>query len=199
MQYEYLGNLSLLLLCALAGLILVLGSLFLLWKGRIYLDREGNSMSEIELPMGIKFKSQFPVLIMFLFGAALVAYPAHRASQACVDPPFHREKPLRMVSLKGKLAGENRIDIQVFAIVDKITSRPGQEVELRVPYLDDRLYVVRYTDVASGRLMDKEEFRLPQGKMEHELRGVDPSSIAQPDVVIEEERVPEAVVSQFNK
>lgn len=162
-------TLSLLLLCSLAGLVMVVGSLILLWKGRIILDREGNSVSEVELPLGIKFKTQFPVLVMFLFGIFMLAFPIHHSPNLCPNLSFHKKKPLEMVLLKGKVAADT--DVQVFAIVDSQRANAGQNIDLSVPFLEDRRYRVRYTD-KSGSLLTEEEFRLSPGKESHELTGV---------------------------
>jgi hypothetical protein len=61
---------ALFVLSSVAGFVLVTGSLILLWKGRIILDTEGKSVSQVELPLGFKFSTQFPVLVMFFFGVS---------------------------------------------------------------------------------------------------------------------------------
>ena len=74
-------GLPILYICAAAGLAIVLGSLLLLWKGQIYLDRETKQVVEIELPLGIKVKSSIPVLALIVIGGALLIYSASEASK----------------------------------------------------------------------------------------------------------------------
>lgn len=163
-------SLPLFLLCSVAGLIMVTGSLFLLWKGRIYLDKEGNSVSEVELPLGIKFKTQFPVLLMFLLGAFLLAFPINQCHYLCPDIAFHAKKPLEMVELKGKVAAGEDYEIQVLAVVDAQKTDANKGVALRVPYIQNRRYQVKYID-GSGESVYDEDFELREGEKSYELRG----------------------------
>ena len=68
-------NTGLLYLCAFTGLIVVVGSLLLIWTGRIVIDKDSGSISEVQLPFGFKLHTQLPVVIMFFFGAFLLTLP----------------------------------------------------------------------------------------------------------------------------
>jgi hypothetical protein len=59
----------------LAGCSLLVGTLILLFKRRVYLDRETGQPSEIDLPLFGKLKTQSPVIILILVAAFLVIYP----------------------------------------------------------------------------------------------------------------------------
>jgi len=67
-------GLPILYLCSVAGLCIVLGSLLLLWKGRIYVDQATKQITEIVLPFGIKVKTNLPVILLFLSGGGLLVY-----------------------------------------------------------------------------------------------------------------------------
>lgn len=150
-------TMSLFALCSLTGLVMVVGSLFLLWKGRIILEKQGDnySASEVELPLGFKIKTQFPVLVMFLFGAFLLAFPIH-----CCPP-------LEMVTLTGKVNWNK--PVEVYVVVDSQTTDANQGINLRVPYVKDRRYLVKYKVTDGGLLPD--ENVLLNGPSEYKLQG----------------------------
>jgi hypothetical protein len=146
---------GLFLLCSVAGLILVVGSLFLLWKGRIYLDHEGKSVSSIDLPGGIKFTTQFPVLVMFLFGLVLLVYPVHYKSKyyydanLCPDKSLHSKQFPEMVRVSSNVISSKPID--VYAVVgwqDKVQNT----VVFEVPFRKDGLYRLLYSDGRGGMI-----------------------------------------------
>lgn len=156
-------DLSLFLLCSLAGLVMVAGSLFLLWKGRIYLDTEGKNVSEVELPMGIKFKTQFPVLVMFLFGAFMLSFPIFKHPRLCPNLSFHKHQPLEWVELKGKVEGEGQV--MVVAIADSWRADATKGVDLKVPYIQNHTYIIKYTD-AEGYTLHEEYCRADHKRCE---------------------------------
>jgi hypothetical protein len=162
-------NSSLFVVCSLAGFLLVAGSLYLLWKRIIFLDRESLSESEVELPGGFKIKTPVPVLVVFLLGVFLVVYPVYKNPQLCPDLSFHKKTPLEMVELRGKVATDT--DIEVYAVVDEQKANASDSFVLTVPYVQNRHYVVRYTDKA-GNELTQETFMLGPGDTKYELRGV---------------------------
>jgi hypothetical protein len=133
---------ALFVLCSLAGLLMVVGSLALLWKGRIYLDTEGKSVSQVELPLGIKFGTQFPVLIMFLFGAFLLIFPVYYDKNICPDLALHSKTFPQMVKVIGKVNSPTKLD--VYAIVDEQPNAQN-DVVLWVPFKRDARYRVVFS------------------------------------------------------
>lgn len=65
------------LVAQLAGYSLLVGTLILLFKRRVYLDREIGqpSENEIDLPLIGKFKTQSPAIVLIFLAAVLVLYP----------------------------------------------------------------------------------------------------------------------------
>lgn len=59
------------------GLIIGLGSLYILLKQKPVLDEHGN-VTEIDIPIFGKLKSNYPSLAALLIGAFLVFYPLYR-------------------------------------------------------------------------------------------------------------------------
>lgn len=167
-------TMSLFALCSLAGLVMVVGSLFLLWKGRIILEKQGDnySASEIELPMGIKLKTQFPVLVMFLFGAFMLFVPIHYCPQLCKDPAAHLRQPLEMVELHGKVASDDPVEVNVVAA--ERTTDTKQGVNVAVPYYQNSHYTIKYYD-ADGNPMYSENVDLRAGETQRQLIGYDQS------------------------
>jgi hypothetical protein len=162
-------NWVLLLSCSLAGLIMVVGSLYLLWIGRMDLKSETKDSTTITLPGGFEMKTPVAGLIMFVMGVFMLFIPIHYSPKMCPDLAFHQKKPLEMVDLRGKVSTDT--NIEVFAIVDEQDANADQTIALSVPYLADRRYVVRYFNKAGGKV-DEENFRLSKDEKVYELRGV---------------------------
>ncbi len=59
---------------SLAGLVMVVGGIWLLYRQKIYIDRESKQVTEIETPIG-KFKTNVPALVLFLLGFIPLIYP----------------------------------------------------------------------------------------------------------------------------
>jgi hypothetical protein len=163
-------TMSLFALCSLAGLLMVAGSLLLLWKGRIYLDKEGQSVSKVELPLGIKFESQFPVLVMFLFGVFMLFIPIHYCPQLCGNPAAHLKQPLEMVELRGKVNSGKPVQVNVIAAERMTDTKQG--VDVSVPYFQNGHYVVKYYN-ARGEYAYSENVDLRAGETKRELIGYD--------------------------
>lgn len=164
---------SLFLLCSVAGLIMVIGSLFLLWKGRIYLDDKGNP-TQIELPMGIKFSTQVPVLVMFFFGVVLLIYPpyyfgkTYHDANLCPDKAFHNRQFPEMVAVTGNVFSPTPID--VYAVVgwqDKVRNT----VLMELPFKKGGLYRLIYSD-GRGGYIPSDPFTLDDVKPPLKLRDI---------------------------
>lgn len=162
------ATLLLFYLSALAGLILTVGSLFLLWKRTIVLDAKGD-VSEVKLPFGINLKTQFPVLIMFFLGAFLLYVPQHYKANACKSLKDHEPRP--SVPLVGEVdSGE---DLDVYAIVDAQRANSDTKVELSVPCLTDRRFHVLYLNNKIGFRKER-SFKLAKCDEPYQLEKVVP-------------------------
>ena len=139
--------LTLFILCSAAGLVLVVGSLFLLWKGRIYLDSKGEKVSQVELPLGIKFSTEFPVLVLFLFGGVLLGFPVYYSRNICPMPSLHQKMFPEMVKLRGKVQSPAAID--VYAVV-ATQPKTRSDVILNVPFSNESYRIAYvYNDTLS--------------------------------------------------
>lgn len=61
-------------LCSIAGFVMVVGGIWLVYKQKIYIDRESKQVTEIETPIG-KFKTNLPALVLFALGFVPLIYP----------------------------------------------------------------------------------------------------------------------------
>jgi hypothetical protein len=61
---------------SLAGLVMVIGGIWLIHKQKIYIDRESNKPIEVQTPVGT-FKSNYPALALFVLGIFPLVYPLH--------------------------------------------------------------------------------------------------------------------------
>lgn len=118
--------------CAVAGFLLVVGSLFLIWKGTIYIDAETKQVTEIELPLGIKLKTNLPVLAIFIFGAFLLAFPIRQIK----DLPIKGN--MGPAYLSGNIDWGEDLDVDVVA---GQRSAVRGEVRLEVPRLLNQVTV----------------------------------------------------------
>jgi len=165
---------SLFLLCSVAGLIMVVGSLFLLWRGRIYLDHKGKQITQVELPMGIKFSTQFPVLVMFFFGVVLLIYPpyyfgkTYRDVNLCPDKSLHSKMFPEMVQVTSTVNSATPVD--VYAVVgwqDKVRNT----AILELPFKQGGIYRLLYSD-GHGGMIPSDPFTLPSDRTPLKLQAV---------------------------
>jgi len=161
-------NLGLLYVCAIAGLIIVVGSVFLLiWKSRIMIDAQGGAVSEIELPFGFKLRTQLPVVAMCFVGAFLLTLPIILIRNTFEEVPI--------VQLTGKIhrAGSYK----AYAIASDCDA--SNEVRLVVPYVKNANYTVRYYD--STRFVFDEIIDLSKAvNGKYELKAFEPPSPTSP-------------------
>jgi hypothetical protein len=118
-------------LSSLAGLVMVVGGIWLLYKEKIYIDSESKQVTEIETPIG-KFKTNLPALVLFALGFIPLSYPIYQCAGM-----------RSQLSLKGRVEG-NAFPVQVYAVVGTDSLNQPREFSLRVPELKDYklLYVV---------------------------------------------------------
>ncbi len=64
--------------CSFAGLVMVVGGIWLVYKEKIVIDRESKQVTEIETPLG-KFKTNLPALVLFALGFVPLIFPIVRS------------------------------------------------------------------------------------------------------------------------
>ena len=110
---------ALLVFCAAAGLVMVCGSLLLLWRRIINLKAEPGAASNIDL-LGFKISAQVPALVLFFFGVFLLTFPIFYAKNVLPQT----------VSLKAPI--KSPTPVTVFAVVAR-EDNIRNDVILKVP------------------------------------------------------------------
>lgn len=190
-------NSPLFLLCSLAGFLLIMGSLYLVWKGVINL-RPDEGVSEMEVSGVGKIKTPVPALIMFILGVILVVFPVYKYPDVCDDPARHKHPSLEIVELRGKVT--EAANVEVNAVVDVQEAKASDSFTLSVPYVENRRYVVRYMDTG-GTELRKESFILKPGEKLHSLNGMEfqGSMPPAPTLFKSEQSESKETVAEFNK
>ena len=109
-------------LSSLAGLIMVAGGIWLLYKQKIYIDKESSQVTEIETPLG-KFKTNIPALVLFALGFIPLIYPIVQSSG------FAEE-----VRIMGNVKAST-FPVQVYAVIKSDSLLENRDFSLLVPVL----------------------------------------------------------------
>ena len=80
-----MDTLTLLVTTQIAGIVLLIGTMILLFFRRIYLDAETKQSIKVTLPIFGEISTQAPVIILVLIGALMVVYPAIQKRQDMVS------------------------------------------------------------------------------------------------------------------
>jgi hypothetical protein len=117
-------------LSALAGIVMIVGGIWLIYKEKIYLDHESKEPIEIQSPLG-SFKSNYPALTLFVLGFFPLVYPIYAVNNLTdyikVDT----------VRIRGAVAA-NAYPVVVYAArAQDSLSRDG-EFQVPVPFLSQQ-------------------------------------------------------------
>jgi len=151
-------------LSSFAGLVMVVGGIWLIYKQKIYIDSESKQVTEIELPIG-KFKTNLPALVLFALGFVPLIFPLYQCHGM-----------FSQLSLKGSVEGDgDAFPVQIYAVVrtDSL-NRPG-DFSLKVPQLENLSQDYKILYVVPGQpptdyhpdfeKAEKGELRLPVTKL----------------------------------
>jgi hypothetical protein len=127
---------------ALAGTLIALASIALLWKQKIYINAETKEVTKIELPFGIKMQTNAPVLGFVFMGFALILVPL-------LIP-----KNQTFVALKGHVAAHE--PLMVYAVAAQ--QQTNGDVLLQVP--GNALYTVMYLPTEGAAALDSKSVDL---------------------------------------
>lgn len=85
---------------ALAGFVMIAGGMWLIYKEKIYIDRESNKPIEVKLPGNFSFTSNYPALALFALGFFPLVYPFHEL------PQLTKYILVRKVKFKGSIQSD---------------------------------------------------------------------------------------------
>ncbi|MFY9608534.1 MAG: hypothetical protein WAU45_07955 [Blastocatellia bacterium] len=137
-------------LCSIAGVVMVVGGIWLIYKQKIYIDSESKQVTEIETPIG-KFKTNLPALVLFALGFFPLIYPIVQA---------------KSFAQKLQICGEVEADtfpVNVYAIVKLDSLRNSRSFKLPVPFLEGVTedYLVLYV---SQNILDEQSAVIGQNR-----------------------------------
>jgi hypothetical protein len=155
----------LLLTTQAAGILLVIGTMFLLFARRIYLDAETKQPIKFTLPVMGEISTQAPVLILIVIGAFMVVYPL---SMMGAD----------MATLEGDIdTGGKSVSVVLVAVPAYEHSQDAAgPLLLRVPLLaTDATYRVKF--IVDKLVIDDQAAELKNGrlKLTHAVRWAPPT------------------------
>ena len=119
---------------ALTGSVMVFGGLWLIFKEKIYIDRETKTVTEVEIPFVGKLKTNVPALVFFVLGFIPLIYPIVKSAKSTPDIP-----------LTGNVtSGDN--PVVVYAAIAHDYLDKGGAFTLNVPFFgdDSREYKIIY-------------------------------------------------------
>jgi hypothetical protein len=111
-------------LSSFAGLLMVAGGIWLLYKEKIYIDRESKEITEIETPIG-KFKTNAPALALFVLGFIPLIYPIWNSAG------FVQE-----IMIKGNVKATT-FPVQVYAVIKSDSLMQNRAFSLQLPVNDE--------------------------------------------------------------
>ena len=119
LQYLYL-------VCQGAGLTMILGTIFLLFREKIFLDAETKRVLYVELPLLGKMKTNTPTLALFVLGLCAVLYPPYIART-------------QYLKVRQKISS-NMHPVAVYVAVRADLIPDNMEMQLSLPILSDQDY-----------------------------------------------------------
>lgn len=145
--------LTLYYLSSFAGFIMIAGGIWLLYKQKIYFDKESNQITEIETPIG-KFKTNIPALALFIVGFIPLIYPIWQISSL---------PQIEQVKLIGKVTASD-YPVLVYAVIVSESLQNDREFSIQVPVdSKDREYKIVYI-AGGGDVIEEERADISKAK-----------------------------------
>jgi hypothetical protein len=156
----------LLMTTQVAGIIVVLATMILLFFRRVYLDTNTKRPTEFKLPLFGEISTQSPVLALIVIGAFMVIYPLSKMGA---------DVATLVADIK---TGGKTVNLLVVAVPDYEHSQdsPGR-LEMPVPLLaTDSVYRVKF--LVDKEVIDDQHAELKNGRLtlEHAVEWVPPEA-----------------------
>jgi hypothetical protein len=128
----------------------VVGGMWLLYKQKIYIDKESNEPIEIELPANLRFKSNYPALALFVLGFFPLVYPFHLLSELEEYPRVVR------IKLTGNPSTNVYPTLVYASVAPSAVTRQGDSFSIPVPFIGrgDEQYKVLL--IANDHVLDSQ-------------------------------------------
>jgi len=173
MEGEMDTRMWLFLMTEFSGFAMVVGGMWLIYKQRIYIDKESNQPIEVKLPGNFSFRSNYPALALFALGFFPLIYPFHELQ----DLPEYPH--VVTVKLTG-VPDTNVYPALVYAsVAPSAVTQNGDSFSLPVPFIGrgDEEYKVLL--IANDHVLDSETAKKTgDGDIEIKFR---PTILASPE------------------
>jgi hypothetical protein len=133
-----------------AGFAMVVGGMWLIYKQKIYIDKESGQPIEIELPGNLRFKSNYPALALFVLGFIPLIYPFH-------EIPNLPKYPLVVRTNLTGVPNTSVYPVVVYASVGlSAVTQDGEEFSVPVPFIGKGDEEYKVLLVANEHVLDTE-------------------------------------------
>jgi hypothetical protein len=123
-------------LSSVGGLVMIVGGIWIIYKQKIYIDRETKQVTEIEVPFLGKLKTNAPALVLFLLGFLGLFYPTHKSGT-------------EYLTVKGNVSSQVH-PVVVYAVVQSEGLEQDGSFNLPIPELTGGNYAPQVVYVAGG-------------------------------------------------
>lgn len=126
-------------LSTIAGFVMIVGGMWLIYKEKIYIDRESQQPIKIELPGHFSFTSNYPALALFVLGFFPLIYPFQKLTL------LTQYKLVKDVHIRGLIHSDGvhdvvQPDVATIVYAARLPAYPlvrsGEEFTLGVPVID---------------------------------------------------------------
>jgi len=124
------GRMMLLAMTGFAGFVMVVGGMWLVYKQKIYIDKEGNTAIGVKLPGNFSFTGNYPALALFALGFFPLIYPLHEVR---IPPDYLR---VVNVKIKGTVHSQAYPALVYAAAVPYPVVNDGDGFEVAVPIIN---------------------------------------------------------------
>jgi hypothetical protein len=141
----------------LAGLVMIVGGMWLIYKEKIYIDRESNKPIEVKLPGNFSFSSNYPALALFALGFFPLTYPFHEL------PLLTKYVLVKNVKIKGLVNADVYPALVYAARAPQAVVKTGEGFNFAVPFIkDDEGYKVLL--IVNNHVLDSQTAMATDGK-----------------------------------
>ena len=140
-------RLALYYMVAASGVFMIVGGIWLIYKEKIFIDKESKEPIEVSSPLG-SFKSNYPALALFALGFFPLVYPIYSINNLRDFVRVHT------VHIKGPVHA-SAYPVLVYAARAQDAVTADGEFQVPVPYLDSYDNEYKILLVVNGHVIDE--------------------------------------------
>lgn len=114
-------------ICQFAGILTVVGALFLIFKEKIYLDAQTKRVMSVELPFFGKVQTNAPAFAVIVLGFAAVIYPVQRSHTT-------------YITVEQDVDSDSPFTVNAYAVSEHATVGNNKHLTIVFPNLPDADY-----------------------------------------------------------